>query len=260
MTVSAWMRAARPVEGGLLIPGRPPRGGCDLVVAPDGVRVRDGALETHLPWETYAASGDDAWLLTQWTWGHSGPIGVAVEGAGAYATPTRQLRKRRRTLASLIDRIGDRSNVAPLYAAHTINTRVDADRDALAVLCQTLARRPAWRPQLGDSANVTQLLRDLAARDHGAVQPRTGIRRQAMESFIVMQQVGYQHPLAGRPLPDEPRPDDEEVVQAVLHHLVANRHALPADEYYVRAFVHRHYLDIGPWPFESLLHENPPRR
>ncbi|WP_407341959.1 hypothetical protein [Pengzhenrongella phosphoraccumulans] len=33
-------------------------------------------------------------------------------------------------------------------------------------------------------------------------------------------------------------------------------HAPPADESYVRALVHRRYLDVEPWPFQALLPEN----
>ncbi|AEE44422.1 hypothetical protein Celf_0277 [Cellulomonas fimi ATCC 484] len=38
-----------------------------------------------------------------------------------------------------------------------------------------------------------------------------------------------------------------------MHRLAANRYALPVDEAYTRALVHRHHLDITPWPFAALL-------
>ncbi|KGM03156.1 hypothetical protein [Cellulomonas cellasea] len=226
----------------------------------------------HLPFEAYAASGEDMWAYEPWAapdggdawmlgeWTHTrggGPIGIGVRATGRFAVPVADLRTRRRTFTNLVDRLVDRSDVAPLYAARTIRTPADADRDALHVLCLTLARKPRWRPQLGDPGRVTQLLHDLADQDHASVTPSTGLRRRAMETFLVMQRLGYQHRVHGRTLPDESRPDAGEVLNAVLRGLAGNRYALPPREDDVHALVHRHYLDVTPWPFAALLPDVP---
>jgi hypothetical protein len=252
------MVAARPAEGGLFVPGRPERAACDLLLHPDGVRLSAAELDVHLPYEAYAAPGGDSWTVGSWssTRGGNG-IGVGVHGAGRFAAPIADLRRRRRTLANLVDRLADRTNVAPLYAARTINTRADADRDALEVLLSTLAREPEWRRQLGDPTCVTRLLHDLATQDHASIAHQTGFRRRDMETSIVMGRLGLEHPLRGRPLPGDARPDVDDVVNAVLGGLAANKYAAPVDEASVRAFVHRHYLDVTSWPFAALLPDPP---
>lgn len=271
MTLSVWMRGARPADGGLFIPAHPGPSACDLLLHPDGAWLRADDRTVYLPYEAYAAVGDDPWMYQPWVdsggdawilggWAHTrggGPIGVGVRAAGRFAAPIAELRKRRRTLANLVDRLADGSDVAPLYAARTINTWVDADRVALHVLCTTLARRPAWRRHLGNPTRTTQLLHDLADQDHAAIEPTTGLRRRTMETFLVMQRLGYQHRLHGRPLPDESRPDPDEVKNAVLRALTGNRYALPPDEADVHSLVHSHYLDVTPWPFTALLPEAP---
>jgi hypothetical protein len=255
VTLSVWLRSARPAEGGLFVPGRTQRSACDVLIHPGGVRLGSGDLVVHLPYEAYAAADGDSWWLDRWTWGRSGSIGVGVEGAGSYAAPVAALRRRHRTYPNLVDRLADRANVAPLYAARTINGRVDADRDALQMLCRRLAGTPAWRPQLGDPARVGRLLHDLASHDHASIEPSTGLRRRAMETLMVMQQQGFRHAARGRPMPDDPRPDGDEVVDVVLRRLAANPLALAVDEEYTRALVHRHYLDVTPWPFAALVPE-----
>lgn len=208
--------------------------------------------DVHLPWERYGPSAGDWWYLDDWFFGRGGPVGVAIRAGGRDARALTRLREQRRTVWNLIDRRGDRATLTPLYAARTINLRVDADRVALVVLCQALARRSEWRPQLADPARVAQLLRDLASTDHAEVAQKAGVRRRGVETLLAMKQLKLEHPLSGRPLPDEPRPDSEQVVQAVLEKVRANPYALAADEPYVRKFVHRYYLDIAAWPFAAL--------
>lgn len=250
--LSVWLASAGPAEGGMSVPGRSRRAGCDLLIHPDGLRVTVDELSVDLPFEAFA--GDHGWSLGPWTSTRGGSgIGVGVYGAGRFAAPVAALRRRRRTVATLVDRLADRSQVAPLHAAHVISPRVDADRAALEVLCGVLARRPRWRPQLADPARVTQLLRDLAGQDHGPRQTPTGFRRRDVETFTVMHRLRYEHPRQGRPLPDDVLPGPDEAVGAVLRELAANRYALPADEDHVRRVVHRHYLDVSPWPFTALV-------
>ncbi|WP_263731907.1 hypothetical protein [Cellulomonas sp. SG140] len=254
MTLSAWLREARAADGGLLIPGRPAHAACDLVLAPDGAHVVADELEVVLPYEDCGATTGDSWILTSWSATRGGDsIGAAVRGGGSHAAGIEQLRRRRRSFASWVNRIGRGRNEAPLDAAGTINARVEADLRALAVLCVTLARKSDWRAQLGDRARVVQLLRDMDAADHGLVLEKTGARRRTMETLIALRMAGYEHPVGGRPLPDDPPLDDEAVVAAVLHRLQANRYALPPDEAQVSAVVHREYLDVEPWPFAALM-------
>ena len=81
--------------------------------------------------------------------------------------------------------------------------------------------------------------------------------RRRMETLIALQLSGYEHRLAGRPLPDDPPLKDEVVVAAVLQRLRANHYALPPDEAQVSALVHQQYLDVEPWPFAALMPTQP---
>lgn len=254
MALSVWMVRATPVPGGLLVPGRSTRRGCWLLLEPTGARVGADDLAVDLPYESYGARGDDAWTLSQWTTTRGGgSIGVAVQGTGRWAAALGPLRGRRRSLGGWLDRVQSSPGSVPLYLPRTVSLSVDADRSVLDVLLQTLARRPAWRPQLASPERVAQLLRDLDTHDHREVFPITGARRRTFETVLVLQRLGYVHPLRGRPLPGDPRPDGEQVVAAVLEALAANRYALPADEAQVRALVHRRYLDVAPWPLAAML-------
>lgn len=254
MTLSVWLRAARPADGGLLVPARPTRGACDLLITPGGVDILADDLRVHLPFEHCGALEGDRWILTPWAFSRGGEdIGVAVLGGGCHAAGIAQLRRRRRTLANWINQFGSGRKDAPLYAASTINTRVEADLAALGTLCQTLAAKPEWRPQLGDPGCVEEFLNDMATTDHQRLALKTGATRRSMETLLAMHLLDYEHHPDGRPLPDAARPDGEAVIGAVLRRLEANPYALPADEPHVRALVHRRYLDIEPWPFNAFM-------
>jgi hypothetical protein len=257
VALSKWLQAARPIDGGLFVPGRSKRRGCDLLLTPEGVRVSANEIVTDLPYEHWAAGDPDMWVIVPWAYTRGGgDIGVALHGTGRYAAPIAALRKRRRSWIGALTRQGVRRDVAPLVAAHVVNFRTDADSDALSVLCWVLAHRPDWRPQLADPQRVTEFLHDLSTQGHGRLVEKTGLRRRSMETFIVMKKLGYEHLIGGRPLPDESRPDGDVVVQAVLEGLSDNRYALPPVRETVSELVHRHYLDVTPWPFAALLPAN----
>jgi hypothetical protein len=254
VNVSAWMQAAQPIVGGLIVPGRPQGRACDIMLTPAGMRLSADEVVVDLPYEHYAAPGTDHWGITAWAATRGGgPIGIAVLGAGRYAAPIAQLYTSRRTWMSIVSRLGNSPKDAPLDAASVISGRTDADRSALDVLCRVLARRPDWRPQLANLTRTTQFLHDMAVQDHGPIAQTFGVRRRTLETLTVMRRLGFVHPLQGRPLPDESRPQADGVVQAVVDGLSANRYALPPDEAHTRKLVHRQYLDITPWPFTALL-------
>ena len=254
VSVSAWMQAARPVDGGLIVPGRRRGRACDIMLTPAGMRISADEVVVDLPYEHYAAPDLDQWAITGWVATRGGaPIGIAVLGAGRYAAPIAQLYTSRRTWTSIVSRLGNSPKDAPLDAAGVVSGRTDADRSALDVLCRVLARRPDWRPQLANPTRTTQFLHDMALQDHRPITQAHGVRRRTLETLTVMRRLGFVHPLQGRPLPDESRPAASGVVQAVVDGLSANRYALPPDEAHARALVHRHYLDVVPWPFAALL-------
>ncbi|MBU4216119.1 MAG: hypothetical protein KJ792_15895 [Actinobacteria bacterium] len=267
MSVGDFLRAAWVIEGGFLVPGRPAHKACDLVLTADGVRLRADELEIALRYEDHRVGGDqsvaagpDVWYLRPWTATRGGdPIGVAVEGHGGYERGVAALRARTRTAFNRFTSRSVDGAVAPLYPAPTISAAVDADRVVVSVLCRTLALRPTWRAALGDPAAVTALLRDVDTKDRRPRPEVTGLRRRTVETLITMRLLGYVHRLAGRPLPDVPLPPDDEVVAAVLNRLIANPTALRPDPDTVAALVHRYYLDVPPWPFDSLMPE-PSRR
>lgn len=248
------MSGALPVEGGLLIPGKSPGRGCDLLLAPYGAYLKVADLGIWLSYEDYHPSGAEGWEIKNWTATRGGdPIGVAVHGTGRYAEPFTQLRRQHGVLRRIGDRLNDRPDTLPLWAAFGQARGMRADLFAMEALCRALSSHPQWRAQLGVPSRVAQLLWDFAAQVHSPVPERTGGRRKSTEFFMTMQILGFQHRLWGRPLPDEPRPDLDVVVGAVVKALTANRSALPPDEPWIRKMVHKHYLDITPWPFVALM-------
>lgn len=258
MALSVWLRAAAPTDEGLLVPGRPHRTACDLLLAPDGAHLVADELDVVLRYDDCGGAEGDHWFLTSWSATRGGdPIGAAARGIGCYAEEITQVRRRRRPFSTWIHRFGRGARKTPLYAARTINYRVDADLSALAMLCATLAHKPDWRPQLADPDCTRQLLQDMAATDHRMLIPKTGATRRSMETLIALQLLGFEHRLGGRPLPDDPPLKDEAVVDAVLQRLRANHYALPPDEAQVSALVHRQYLDVEPWPFAALMPTQP---
>lgn len=253
MVLSVWMRGARPVEYGLLIPGRPSWRGCDLLLTPAGALVSARGRVVDLPYEDNADGRADSWSIGRWDYGNGGDIGTGVQGTGSYGESLGGLRARRGPVAALADHVDSRTRIAPLYWARTINPRVDADRAAVQALCRALAIRPDWRRQLLAPARVTRLLGDLAGQPHRAISPKAGVRTATMETLQVMTSLGLVHRFHGRPLPDEPRPDPDEVIGKVMAALAANPYGSHPDEATVSRLVHKHYLDVTPWPFHALL-------
>ncbi|MFI9488064.1 hypothetical protein ACIG47_16880 [Promicromonospora sp. NPDC052451] len=258
MTLSAWLKAARPVDGGLIVPGRPQRRACEITFTPAGARLGADEVTVDLPYDHYAVPetgatrNADQWKITAWVaTGAGAPIGIAVLGTGRYAAPIAQLHRRGRAWMSIADHLG-RPKAAPLDAASIISFPTDADRSALDALCRVLASKPDWRPQLADPTRTAQFLHDLARQDHRPIEEASGLRRRTLETLIVMRRLGYMHRLQGRPLPDESLPEADRVVRAVVDQLSSNSYALPPDER-TRALVHRYYLDVTPWPFAALL-------
>lgn len=249
------MRGARPVTYGLLIPGRPARRACDLLLTPAGALVSARGRVIDLPYEDNADGRADSWRIGRWDYGRGGDIGTGVEGTGSYAESLGGLRVRRGPVAAVTDLFDSRTHIAPLYWARTLNTRANADRAAVQALCRALSMHPDWRRQLLAPARVSRLLEDLACQPHGAIEPAAGVRTATMEVLQVMTSFGLVHRFHGRPLPDEPRPDPDEVVAKVVAALGSNPYGSHPDAATVSALVHKHYLDVAPWPFTALLPE-----
>ncbi|MGY4645302.1 hypothetical protein [Cellulomonas sp. URHB0016] len=253
MSLSVWMRPARAADGGLLVPGTPTGRGCDLLLAPAGARVTMGDVRIELPYEEYG-DPDHGWLITRWSSTRGGDqIGAAIGGTGTHLGDIAALRAGRSTAVTAFNAVSTTRDRAPLFASSFVRPGVEADTDAMGVLCRTLALRPTWRPQLADPHRVAAFLHDLATREHEALDSRTGVRRRTVETCVAMVQLGLAHPLQGRPLPDQALPPEDEVVDRVTRKVANNRYALRADEATIRAIVKRNYLDIEPWPFWALM-------
>ena len=257
MSLSVWLQPAHAVAGGLLVPGTPTGRSCDLLLTPAGAQVSMGDVRVDLPYGKFGVG--DGWWLTGWTFTRGGDqIGVALGGTGLFVADIAALRDARSTVVQALSSMSSTRGVAPLDAASLVSPGTAADTTAMGVLCQTLAARPAWRPQLSDPKRVTGLLHDLATREHKALATRTGVRRRTVETCIAMLQLGLTHQVQGRPLPDQVLPSEDEVVHWVTRKIANNPYALRGDEAKIRAIVKRNYLAIQPWPFWALMPDATP--
>lgn len=85
---------------------------------------------------------------------------------------------------------------------------------------------------------------------HGTSFPlrdRTDVR-------VALELLGYRHS-HGRPIPGDPMPAADEVLDAVLAALAANpyRRGRQTPRADVDAAVRAYYLDVEPWPFSALV-------
>lgn len=256
MTSSVWLRRARPTAYGLLVPGHPQHRACDLLLTPAAAVVGARGRTVDLPYEDCAGTAPPRDTPGQWSIGRLPALPAAVVGTERYAERLDHLDDRRRGLAGLVDRLDATPGVGVLYrSSSNLHPRLDRDCAALAALCQALAVRTGWRDGLLDPERVRRLLDDLAAHPLLRVPPRTGARNATIETLVAMKRLGFVHGFEGRPLPDELPPDREAVIGKVVAEIAANPYGSHPDEATVRVLVHRHYLDVTPWPFHALLPE-----
>jgi hypothetical protein len=264
--VSRWLGGAR-AEGGLLIPGVPPRRTCDLLLTTDDVRVRADDVEAPLAYAGVVDRPDpgspdaispnqltgNSWRPAPWTQ-QQRPGGAALLVSGAYARATEPVRHRRRSVRASVERLFESGTAVPLYDQQYVGWGMAGDVDTIRVLCSLLRDRPAWRVRLDEPARVERLVGDLAARQHTAITRRTGLRRSTVVTLNAMRALGYEHRLDGRPLPGESVPTTDELVPRVLDRVRSDPYAagahVEADD--VRGVLEHFYTGVDPWPFAAL--------
>lgn len=80
-----------------------------------------------------------------------------------------------------------------------------------------------------------------------------GVRRQTAEIGTAMRMLGLEHPF-DRPLPGDQLPSLDDAVSRVMAFIASNPHAegVKIDQQRVAQLIRRRYLQIQPWPFQSL--------
>lgn len=262
---SRWFRRA-VADGGLVLRGRRWFRSADLRLSPEAAEVRARGETLRLEWDDFRhqefpLSGEavdapaDGWWISPWTAGELGPSGVAVGlGAGYVARATR-VRKAARGWRVHLDTSSSRRRLIPLWPIDVVSLGAENDRRAVEVVASLAASRPSVRERLSDEDRVRRLIDDM--RDmRWAIEPfRMGGRRRVVEVLTTMRLLGYEHRFGGRPLPGEPLPTADEVVETVLAkvHDSPYTSGLSFDERFVRDVVERHYLSVEPWPVAALL-------
>lgn len=267
-----WLDRARPDSGGLLIPGAPEGRAAALLLAPDSAQITWDEHSVALPWEQHfkLSSGiqnspdrPGGWLVT----GHKREVRSATEKGTAVAVDG-ELRlhcsvivdamAKAHPLASLGVRVlRDRRDfdLVPLNVPKWNDERDRASRVSVCVLVAVLADRPQLRPRLGDQRLIARLAADLA--EHAMDLPRLstpyGVRRQTAEIGTAMRMLGLEHPF-DRPLPGDQLPSLDDAVSRVMAFIASNPHAegVKIDQQRVAQLIRRRYLQIQPWPFQSL--------
>jgi hypothetical protein len=197
--------------------------------------------------------------VTWYASAQGGAIGVAVGVKGEAAAATAAVRAATNTWQSRFHRLFEDGTAVPLRADWRISRSVDAERDTLFALCRLLAEQPPVRSRLTDRHRVGMLVEAMAA---GAVRARPdplGVRRSTMEVLAAMRSLGHRHRIGGRPVPGEPLPSAELVVDQILDHVARSPYAqgVSLERAAVAKLVNRHYLGIGPWPFAALTEAVP---
>jgi hypothetical protein len=250
----------------LWLPGWPADRGAGVWLRPDGLVLAARGATACLAWEDHddgqwrpGRSRPNGWWVTWYTSGRGGVIGVAIGVKGEAAAATAAVRAATNTWLSRFHRLVEDGTAVALRLDWRISRSVDAERDTLSALCRLLAERPPVRSRLADRHRVGMLIEAMAT---GAVRGRPdalGVRRSTMEVLAAMRSLGHRHRVGGRPLPGDPLPSVEMVVDQVLDHVARNPYAqgVSLERAAVAKLVNRHYLGIEPWPFAALTEAVP---
>jgi hypothetical protein len=257
---STWWGRARALEGRIVVPGGPHAGRVDLHWTPDGLELKAGdRAGLTLSWEDYDAglAGTDvsgSWHLTHWAHRQNAVSGLAITGAASRAPEAEPLRWatrgwRNALLGTDLDGAG-----LPLWALVRPTSQIRRESDTVVALAGLMAARPDLRWTLGDPAVTTDLVADIAHRPMATVAPRSGGRRVTTDVLVAMHELGYVHPLGGRPFPGDVLPERDEAVDRVIARVHGNRWAAEGSDSpeKVAEIIDRDFLDVVPWPFEAL--------
>jgi hypothetical protein len=223
---------------------------------PDGVRLSARDAAELLPWgemrTRFRTPFAGRWAISSWVRYRVATVGAAVrvadEGAPVVAAGA---------FRAVGARLSEEGTLVPLCGVSHPSVRVSNDRATLRILCALFAARPALRPALADDDAVRALIEAMLA---GGFQPGPGRDdggRRTAEVRAALRQLGYVHPLGGRPLPSDRLPARDVVVHRVVDRLrsspMARSRAADADE--VARIVDQAYLSVPPWPVPALAPE-----
>jgi hypothetical protein len=250
---SSWFAAIRADARGLIVPGRPARHACDLLLGPSTITVSARGTSADLAWEAYESP--HGWRLGEFALGRGGPIGVALHVEGEAVGVTDAVRRRTRTLRNRLARFLADGIVLPLNAAFVATRASRAELDTLDALCRLLAGDVTVRSRLAEPERVQRLAVDLA-EPVAAVAERTGARRASVEIATAMHALKFRFPLGGRPLPNQqPLSDLPALVDRVIGYIERNPYAAGVEvkREDVERQLQRDYTQVDPWPFAALL-------
>jgi hypothetical protein len=252
----AHWRAGVGAEGVLVVPAEPQPRCAVLQVRPEGPELVAGSIRCTLAWGALRAKPEGfspevpSWDIVPWSSSRSGPVGVAVQVSRALQPVLDPV------VDATPDHLGvfrDRSRVPLVRGWGMTDQSSWLDIQQLGGVLAVMGARPDLRPRLAEPRRVRRLVADLEAWPVGAGPDPGGIRRSTTEVIAALRMAGYRHPY-GRPLPCEPLPPLDEVVDAVESRLAANpfmegRHI---ERHRVEDVVRHAYLDVAPWPLGAL--------
>ena len=243
-----------------MIPGDPPKHGCDLILKAEHVEVHAGeeagaALgwdeldSVYRPWDGFS----DRWRFEAWATAtdvgflqHMAGSGLGITVHRRCHAVTVQVMAARNTRRNRFNRSMAKGAAVPLAPWSRISPTLAHNGLLVDVLCAVLAERPEARARLDDPARVTQLAADLKARPLELVDIPIMARSATIEVLEALQRTGRGHRYGGRPVPGDPLPSVDELVAAV------EREGVGVEPDQIREVVEEHHLAVEPWPFEAL--------
>jgi len=245
-----WLGAATPVEGGLAIPGSPHRYTADLRLCQESAWVQAAGSALRLDWDGHSGS----WHLDGWWASKKGnPTGVALAVDGDLIGQARPVRQATRSVRARFNEGWVRGWKLPLHPSDPFGKLI-AERDTVDALCAVLRQRQEVRTCLADSTRVRQLLSDMQTGARHKIELPDGVRRTTIEILTAMRQLGFEHPIGGRPVPGDSVLARGEIVSQVAGYLRSSPYArdLEIDDSRVGEVIDHYLLAVKPWPFAAL--------
>jgi hypothetical protein len=242
-----------------------------VAICVEGIWARRRGVEHLFAWERLGALGNlmllrttssrpvkgdpQAWQIGPWPTHRRGVFGVAILVPSGHPS-----------VAAFKPTWPLRGLLHPWLYANAIPIRLDVGSyydpptSTLYELMALLTRFPEWRARLGEPARATALAEALSTRCVASRPPRTGVRRRTVEILGALGRGPLKSGLPGsgeRPVSGDPSFRPARIVAEVEAALDRNPfvEALHITHDEVAGTLHRQYLDLEPWPFESLVSE-----
>jgi hypothetical protein len=249
-----YLRDLRVADDMLIIPndGWAPTAGA--AIAPDGLHLFLDPLDVVLAWEP------KQWSFGWWVVDRAGGHGLAVDVSGAAAEVTVDLRERCTNLWRSLHRLTSDAerpiSSIPIDASATAWTRA-SELALLNALGRLLAERPGTRDRMREPGCLDRLLADMrddARHRHRSGGVDGGIRPKTVDIETELRAIDLRHPLDGRPVPGDPVPDRDDVIEQVVARVARHPFAaqMKVTRHDVARIVDHDYFDVDPWPFGAL--------